>query len=212
MAAIETPDLGPVRVGTPSLGPAVEPRRARPAVFLDRDGVLNEVVGAGNVAASPLHVDDVRLAPLAAPAMGALAAAGYTLVVVTNQPDVARGEMSLDTAVAMTRYVVDSLGLDDGYVCPHDGPDRCPCRKPKAGLLDRAAVDWTIEMTNSWLIGDRWVDIGAATAAGVRSVLLERPYSWERAGGALPPADLEPSMSVISLDVAVEVVLSAQLR
>jgi D-glycero-D-manno-heptose 1,7-bisphosphate phosphatase len=208
MAAVAGENLGPLRVGW-----AVdESRRHRAAVFLDRDGVLNEVPGDGSTARSPLAEAELRITRAAPAAVARLGAAGFVLVVVTNQPDVRRGLMSLGTATALTRRVVEVLGLDDGYVCPHDGPDRCPCRKPAPGLLLRAASDWGLDLTRSWLIGDRWVDIGAADAAGVRSILLERPYSWDPSGGGVAPPGLAPGAAVGDLDAAVETVLSEPLR
>ena len=124
--------LEPIRVRD-----ADPPRRRarRPAVFLDRDGVLNQVPGDGSRASSPRDETELRLVPGAPEAVRRLAGAGYLLVVVTNQPDVARGGMPFATAIALTRSVVDRLGLDDGYLCPHDGPDGCPCRKPAGGML-----------------------------------------------------------------------------
>ena len=201
--------LEPIRVRD---GDPPRPRAPRPAVFLDRDGVLNQVPGDGSRASSPRNENELRLVPGAAEAVRRLAGAGYLLVVVTNQPDVARGGMPFATAIALTRSVVDRLGLDDGYLCPHDGPDGCPCRKPAGGMLTTASRDWAIDLTASWLIGDRWVDLGAARAAGVQSVLVERAYSWGVAGGAAPPSDLRPTVVVTGLGDAVDAILNAAPR
>jgi D-glycero-D-manno-heptose 1,7-bisphosphate phosphatase len=143
----------------------------------------------------PTSLDEVRFVEGAHDLTGALRDAGYLLVVVTNQPDVARGTMAQRDAVEITELVRSELGLDDGYLCPHDNDDGCDCRKPRPGMLRRAAVDWNVDLDRSWLIGDRWVDIGAAAAAGVRSLLVEAPYSWAASGGVLPPEDLVPEAS-----------------
>lgn len=180
------------------------------AVFLDRDGVLNEVYGDGRASRSPSTPDDVVIAPGAAGAVDRLRAAGFRLLVVTNQPDVARGTLAREAALAITQRVIDALDLDDGYVCPHDGADACNCRKPRPGLILDAARDWNVALDRSWLIGDRWVDIGAARAAGVASVLLERPYSWAASGGVDAPPGLEPSVVCGDLAGAVDAVLSAR--
>jgi D-glycero-D-manno-heptose 1,7-bisphosphate phosphatase len=161
---------------------------------------------------SPRTVAEVSIEPAAPGAIARLREAGYRLVVVTNQPDVARGVMELTTARRITESVVDALSLDDGYLCPHDGPDSCPCRKPKPGMLQQAAHDWNLDLDATWLIGDRWVDIGAARAAGVRSVLLETPSSWMVAGGAAAPPDLVATVVVPTLGAAVDAVLSARSR
>ena len=183
-----------------------------PAVFLDRDGVLNEVVGDGARAVSPREAGDLTLIDGAKVATRRLAARGYLLIVVTNQPDIARGLMTAEVAEALTRSTMEQLQLDDAYVCPHDGPDRCSCRKPGPGMLLAARRDWAIDLGSSWLIGDRWVDIGAAQAAGVRSVLLESPYSWDPSGGVEPPAGLEPNMVAVDLTTAVNAILNAPPR
>ena len=147
----------------------------------------------------------------AAEAARRLRAAGLLLVVVTNQPDVARGSLTAWDAVAITRAVVDSLAIDDAYVCMHDGPDECGCRKPKSGLLTAAAGDWGISLADSWLVGDRWVDVAAGRAAGVRTVLLARPYSQDPSGGASPPSGLAPEIVVTTLADAVTAILEARV-
>jgi D-glycero-D-manno-heptose 1,7-bisphosphate phosphatase len=96
--------------------------------------------------------------------------------------------------------------LDDILVCPHDGADRCPCRKPKPGLLLTAARRHGIDLSRSWLIGDRWVDVAAGRAAGVRTVLLERPYSWDPTSSDQPPDCLVPTEVTATLREAVALV------
>jgi D-glycero-D-manno-heptose 1,7-bisphosphate phosphatase len=181
----------------------------RPAVFLDRDGVVNEVVeGPDGQAAGPLRPEDVVVPADAAPAVERLRAAGYTLVLVTNQPDVARGRARREDVDAINARLVAELGLDAAYVCPHDNGDDCSCRKPQPGMLLDAARDLGLDLGASWLVGDRWVDIGAAAAAGVRSVLLDRPYSWLGTSSGGPPEGLEPTHRVATLAEAAERVLS----
>ncbi len=176
-------------------------------MFLDRDGVLNEVPGSGAVARSPSTVAETRVVPTAGAAVSELRAAGFRLIAVTNQPDVARGAMTRDDALAITEHVVAALGLDDAYVCLHDDVDGCNCRKPRPGMLLTAATDWQLELDRCWLIGDRWVDVAAASGAGVRSVLLERSYSWGSSGAGTPPPGLRPTAGCRTLADAVDVVL-----
>jgi len=178
----------------------------RAAVFLDRDGVLVEsIVGPDGVARPPSSLDDVVLTPDAMSATTALRDAGFVLVVVTNQPDVARNMTPRAVVKAINDHVLEQLRLDAVYACLHDG-DGCGCRKPKPGMLRDAARELELDLTASWLIGDRWVDIGAAAAAGVRSVLLERAYSWRVAGGAVPPDDLRPDFTTAALADAAAIV------
>jgi D-glycero-D-manno-heptose 1,7-bisphosphate phosphatase len=178
-------------------------------VFFDRDGVLTEVVGDGRHSVPPREASEVAWVPGADVAAAILARAGFVTVVVTNQPDVARGTMDLAAAVDITQAAIDVLGLVGGYLCPHDRDDECPCRKPRPGMLRQAAADWGLDLGDSWLIGDRWVDVGAAAACGVRSVLLERPYSWSPSGGLAPSADLRPTASSATVLSAAELIVSA---
>jgi D-glycero-D-manno-heptose 1,7-bisphosphate phosphatase len=195
--------LEPVRLGT---------KRARPhegaAVFLDRDGVLNDLRGAGDASLPPRTLDEITIAREAPGETRRLRDAGFVLIVVTNQPDVARGTIDHGIALEITRSVMDALDLDDGYVCVHDGHDGCDCRKPRPGMLLRAARDWRLDLDHCWMIGDRWVDIAAAEQAGARPVLLEAPYSWQSAGGVSAPESLAAESRGTTLAECVSFVLS----
>ena len=126
---------------------------------------------------------------------------------MTNQPDVARGTTSMEVVDAINERLRDELELDAVYVCTHDNTDGCSCRKPGPGMLLAAATDLDLDLASSWLVGDRWVDIGAAAAAGVRSVLLDRPYSWRSTSSGGPPAGLEPTARVANFAEAVDTML-----
>jgi D-glycero-D-manno-heptose 1,7-bisphosphate phosphatase len=156
-----------------------QPRQRRPAAFLDRDGVLN--VDRGYT----FRPEDLELMPTAAAAVRHLNAAGYTVIVVTNQAGVARGFYSEDavkTFNAHMREVLQAQGarIDAFYYCPHH-PDgtvkelaiRCDCRKPAPGMLEAAARDWPIDRGRSFLIGDKDHDVAAAKAFGVRGVKFD---------------------------------------
>ena len=184
-------------------------RAARPAVFLDRDGVLNEVVLDGDVARGPATVADLVIAPDAPAAVDRLRALGYVLIVVTNQPDIARGHTTQADVDAVHRALRAVLAVDDVLWCPHDGAEGCACRKPAPGMLLEAAERHGLDLSASWLIGDRWVDLAAARAAGVRPVLLERPWSWSRTGAGDPPADLVPLYASDSLARCVDHIAAA---
>lgn len=151
--------------------------RLQPAVFLDRDGVLNRVRVTDGVPHPPDHVDELVLLPGVPEALARLRAAGFPLVVVTNQPDVARGTQIRQRVEEINAELRACLPLLDVLTCYHDQRDGCPCRKPKPGLLLAAARRWRLDCPRSYLIGDRWSDIVAGQAAGCHSVLLERPYS-----------------------------------
>ena len=168
---------------------------AKPAVFLDRDGVVVESRRAPGEPAPPASVDDATVLEGVAATLDAFRAAGFSLVVVTNQPDVARGHMSRSDVDAINEWISSVLPIDATYVCFHDGT-ACNCRKPRPGMLFNAARDLDLDLRPSWMIGDRWVDIAAGAAAGVRTVLIKRTYSWRAtSSGVKPPLISLPTMS-----------------
>ena len=162
----------------------------RAAVFLDRDGVLNEVRMEGGTASTPRTVAELQILPTAKADLRRLREAGYVLLVVSNQPDVARGDLSLDAVEEINRALRTALPIDAVYVCPHDTRDGCACRKPKPGLIRAGAREWGVDLARSWLIGDRWVDLAAAEAAGIDGLLVERPWSWDATSIGGPPEGL----------------------
>jgi D-glycero-D-manno-heptose 1,7-bisphosphate phosphatase len=139
-------------------------------VFLDRDGVLNRSVYRDGVASPPNSLDDFELLPGVRDAVDQLKDAGYVLVVVTNQPDIARGTQSASVVDAMNEVVRRELGIDAILVCPHDDADECACRKPKPGMLLEAMERFDIDRDRSFMVGDRWRDVAAGRAAGCRTV------------------------------------------
>lgn len=161
------------------------PTTSRRAVFLDRDGVLNEAVIEEGRPYSPSSLQQLKIRPDAASALVRLKAAGFLLIVVTNQPNVARGHQTRAAVERMNAAVGSALPLDDFLVCWHDDRDACSCRKPKPGLLLEAASRYSIDLPHSFLIGDRWRDIDAGAAAGCRTVLLDHHYV-ERAPASAP--------------------------
>jgi D-glycero-D-manno-heptose 1,7-bisphosphate phosphatase len=146
-------------------------------VFLDRDGVLNRAFPEDGTTRPPLSVDELELLPGVPEALAKLRAAGFVLVVVTNQPDVARGKQTFAAVEAINTKLSAELPLLDVFACYHDSADKCACRKPKPGLLLAAAAEWDLDVQSAFLIGDRWSDIVAAHAAGCRGVLIETPFS-----------------------------------
>ena len=159
----------------------------RRGVFLDRDGVLNEPVVRDGKPYPPDHPDDLVLCEGAQLAVRALRAAGFALVVVTNQPDVARGTVTRATVDAINDRLRAALDVDDVIVCDHDDRDACDCRKPKPGMLRDGARRHAIDLGRSYLVGDRWRDIEAGAAAGCRTALVDRGYA-ERPSSTAPDA------------------------
>jgi D-glycero-D-manno-heptose 1,7-bisphosphate phosphatase len=143
----------------------------KPAVFLDRDGVLN-------IDHSFVHTsEDWEWVPGARAALRRLRNLGYSLIVVTNQSGIGRGFFSSEDVEALHRWLNDheEAGIDGFYYCPHVDEDNCDCRKPKPGMLRQAIREHRIDRSRSFLVGDNPRDVEAARAAGVRGYLFEGP-------------------------------------
>lgn len=154
---------------------------ARPrAVFLDRDGTINRPVVRDGKPYPPATVDELEVLPGVAEALGLLRQAGYRLVVVTNQPDIARGTQRIEVVEAMHRRLMRVLPLDEIRVCPHDDADGCGCRKPAPGLLQSAAREAGLDLAQSYLVGDRWRDIAAGRRAGCTTIFIDWGYDETR--------------------------------
>jgi D-glycero-D-manno-heptose 1,7-bisphosphate phosphatase len=149
----------------------------RPAVFLDRDGVLNAVVMRDGKPASPRSLEELQIAPEAPASLQALKDAGFLLLAATNQPDISRGLMAEAAARAINRALERALPLDEISICPHDNADACNCRKPKPGMLLGMAARHAVDLARSWMVGDQERDIACGQAAGCRTVLLARDYN-----------------------------------
>lgn len=181
----------------------------QPAVFLDRDGVLNEeVIDPNGVARAPTSPDELVMVPCAASALTRLHDEGFALVVVTNQPGVARGTLLPATVEAMHRILQSRLRIDAIEWCPHEAADDCECRKPRPGMILHAARVLELDLARSWLVGDRWVDIAAARSAGVRAILVEQPWSWRPTRAGSPPSMLAPDGRVPDVGAAADLILS----
>lgn len=147
------------------------------AVFLDRDGTLIDTeVRDGR----PFALGDTSSHVIldgVVEGCARLRARGYALVLITNQPDIARGKVAADVVHHANSRIVEALGLDLAMVCPHDDDDGCPCRKPLPGMLEQAAAELGLLLDRrSCMIGDRWRDIDAGAAAGITTVFIERGY------------------------------------
>jgi D-glycero-D-manno-heptose 1,7-bisphosphate phosphatase len=167
----------------------------RPALFIDRDGTLTEEVGYVN------HPGRLRLLPRSAAAVRRLNEAGIAAVLVTNQAGVARGYFGPEVLEAVNAALLDLLKregahLDGLYVCPHhpsegEPPWRadCDCRKPRPGLLHRAAAELGLDLAASAVVGDKGSDLATARAVGARAILVLTGYGlgeWEYRRAALP--------------------------
>jgi D-glycero-D-manno-heptose 1,7-bisphosphate phosphatase len=157
-----------------------EHKVSRRAVFLDRDGVLNRPVVRDGLPFPPASADEFVLYQDVAEGCARLKEAGFVLIVVTNQPDVGRGTQSREAVQTIHAKLREALPALDGIeVCLHAGSNHgepCDCRKPKPGMLLRAAIAHDIDLKDSFFVGDRWRDVDCAHAAGCRAVFIDHGY------------------------------------
>jgi D-glycero-D-manno-heptose 1,7-bisphosphate phosphatase len=170
------------------------------AVFLDRDGVITRARVRDGKPYAPLSRAEVDIVPGVDDALARLHRAGLLLIVVTNQPDVARGRASRAEVDAIHAELRAELPLDAIHVCYHDDADECACRKPAPGMLYAAAVAHDIALARSYLVGDRWRDIAAGRRAGCRTILVD--------GGHREPVTVEPHARLADLSRAAEWILA----
>ena len=172
----------------------------RQAVFLDRDGVINASVIRDGKPYPPASLEELKILPGVASAIRALREAGFAIVVATNQPDVATGIQLREVVEIMHSNLRNELLIDDIRVCYHIDADKCTCRKPKPGMLLAAAHDLEIDLSRSFMVGDRWRDIEAGKAAGCYTFFIDYGY--------LEMKPESPDMVVVSLEEASKVILS----
>lgn len=173
------------------------------AVFLDRDGVLNHALIREGRPYAPARPDEFVLVPGVGHDVARLKAAGFVVLVATNQPEIARGNHRREDLAAMHARLASEVPVDEILVCFHDDADQCHCRKPKPGLLLDGARKYGASLADSYMVGDRWRDIEAGQRAGVRTIFLDFQYAERRPS---PPADV----TVGSLAEAVDWILNQQ--
>src|SRR5258705_1159544 len=147
-------------------------------VLIERDGVLNQVRVEGQNQVGPLTLEELRLNKSGVPLLAKLKSAGLLLIATTNQPVLSRGYQNRRELDRMHDRLRKVFPLDDILVCPHDEHDRCPCRKPKPGLLVEAGFKWHLDLDHSFVISDKWQDAEAARVAGFTPPLIPAPPAW----------------------------------
>ena len=146
----------------------------KPAVFLDRDGVLTE---EKSYIAS---IEELSIFSYTAECIKAIHQKGYYAIVITNQSGVARGLFSEKTLKEMNDFLMQQIGVDAIYYCPHHPEGTCQCRKPGTGMLEAACQEFDIDMSKSYMVGDRASDILTGQNAGIKTILLESGYGTAR--------------------------------
>jgi D-glycero-D-manno-heptose 1,7-bisphosphate phosphatase len=171
----------------------------RPAVFLDRDGTIGEEMGYVN------HIDRFQIFPFAAGAIRQLNRAEIPVILVTNQSGIARNIFPESLVHQVHKKMIAQLAaegawIDAVYFCPHKSEDACECRKPNPGMLHRAAREHGLDLTASWMVGDRYADLEMAFAGGGRGILVmtgygRGEYEWHRSAWPRQPDALAENLS-----------------
>lgn len=164
---------------------------AKKAVFLDRDGVINRAPIIEGLPRSPRNIQEIEIILGVKEAVTLLFSSGFEIVVVTNQPEVARGFICQDDIEKIHEEISKQTGLKHFKVCIHDNQDRCDCRKPKPGMLSQAAKEWNLDLKQSFLVGDRWKDIQAGQEVDCRCFFIDYGYCEEK---PKPPFDTVRSL------------------
>ena len=170
------------------------------AVFLDRDGVINNAVIRDGKPYPPAGLAEIRINPGVLNALKKLHDLGFLLIVATNQPDVSRGRITRESVDEIHTYLLKTLPLDHIQVCYHDNHDQCDCRKPQPGLLLKAAEQFNIDLSSSFMVGDRWSDVEAGKRAGCKTIFIDNGYTEKKPDN--------PDFKISSIAEAVEIILS----
>ncbi len=173
------------------------------AVFLDRDGVINEVVFHGSEKpSSPWKYEEFKLIQGIEKPLDELSSMGFYLFIVSNQPDISRGYIEAGTTEKINEIICKRLPIRDIVTCPHDDHHDCACRKPKPGMLIDLSGKWNIDMKKSFLIGDNWKDMDAGKAAGCTTVLIDKTYNYK----------VEADYRVHDLEAAINIINSIEIE
>jgi D-glycero-D-manno-heptose 1,7-bisphosphate phosphatase len=150
------------------------------AAFLDRDGVVNEVSILNGKPYPPKNLNELNIVDGVKESLELLDQFGYVPVVITNQPDIARGSQTWFTLGELHAEIKALTGITHFYVCPHDDADLCDCRKPSPGLIIQAAKELSLDLQSSFLVGDRWRDIEAGHNTAIKSYFVDNGYQERR--------------------------------
>lgn len=173
------------------------------AVFLDRDGVINRSLVLNGKPFAPTNLNDFQILPGVSDSLFSLKASGYLTVVVTNQPDLSTGKQTWESLNEIHAYLNSQCHIDMVKVCSHVSEDRCSCRKPNPGMLVEASKELGIDLSESYMIGDRWGDVEAGQRSGCKNTFfIDYGYKEKK-----PTGDF---ISVNSLRECTDIILKIQ--
>ena len=169
------------------------------AVFLDRDGVLNYAINVNGRPHPPENIAQLKIMLGAKELLEDLKSKDFFLIVITNQPDVSRGKCTKESVDLINNEIQKALPIDYFKTCFHDDEDNCDCRKPKPGAIFAAANDFGINLSQSYMVGDRWRDIDAGNSAGCKTIFIDYQYSEKLKS--------DPTFTVTSLEQIKDIIL-----
>ena len=146
------------------------------AIFLDRDGVINHAIVKDGKPYPPISLKDFKIIDGVKESLDLLKASNFFLIIVSNQPDVARGIIPKKEVIVINSFLHKNLPIDEILTCYHDDSDFCECRKPKPGSLFNAAVQLNLDLKKCYMVGDRWRDIEAGRSAGCKTIFIDYNY------------------------------------
>jgi D-glycero-D-manno-heptose 1,7-bisphosphate phosphatase len=153
------------------------------AVFLDRDGVINKTKIRCGKPCPPVNISQLEIIPGVKQSLNALHDAGYLIIVITNQPDVSRGKALKVDVDLINDFLMKHLSIDEIRTCFHDDVDKCECRKPLPGNILNAAKKFDINLSQSFMVGDRWRDVEAGISAGCKTIFIDYKYNEKQPSG-----------------------------
>lgn len=158
----------------------INQKKKKRALFLDRDGVLNHLKLENGNLYSPHRIEEFKLLPKVGAAVKKAKALGLLTIMVTNQPDIERGKMTLRDLKDIHTFLLKKVPIDDIFICLHDNRHQCNCRKPNNELIKKAAKKWGIDLEKSFFVGDRWKDVYAGHSSGCKTILIPSTQSDDK--------------------------------
>ena len=150
------------------------------AFFLDRDGVINHSVIINNKPSAPRNIEEFKIIDKVEEALNIFKKKGFLNIIVTNQPDVENELLKKELVLEMHNIIYKKLNIDDIFVCCHNDLNNCFCRKPKPGMIHSAKDKWNIDLSKSFLVGDRWRDIDLANNLNIKNFFIDYEYNEKR--------------------------------
>lgn len=177
-------------------------------IIFDRDGTLNKLVNQEKELRSPRSLDEFKLIEGAREVLMTLKSQGNFIGIATNQPEVSRKFISIEELNLMHKYLLEEIEcIDVIEVCVHDNQDNCICRKPRVGLLEKIFENYNISKDYCYIIGDKWTDVLAGKNFKIKSILIEKEYSYKPTSQGECPKELIPDFTIHDIRESIKIFL-----